>query len=165
MITSGACWFARIKLPSIEREETMKQELGLLVLLTALSSAHAQTLPTVEVFKSASCGCCSKWVAHLRSNGFKVNAHDVSDVNTERKRLGMPEWYSSCHTASVGGYVIEGHVPAEDIQRLLKEKHKGVGIAVPSMPPGSPGMESPRPVSYETLLVQKDGSHRVYARH
>lgn len=143
----------------------MKEGLGLLVLLTAFNSVHAQTLPTVEVFKSASCGCCVKWAEHLKSNGFKVNAHDVPDVNVERKRLGMPDNISSCHTASVGGYVVEGHVPATDIQRLLKEKPKAVGIAVPAMPPGSPGMESPRPVSYETLLVQKNGSHKVYARH
>ncbi len=144
----------------------MKEVLGLFLFLSAgASTALAQTYPVVEVFKSPTCGCCSKWVEHLRSNGFKVNAHDVSDVNAERKRLGMPEQYSSCHTASVGGYVVEGHVPAADIQRLLKGKAKAIGISVPSMPPGSPGMESPQPVSYETLLVQKDGSHRVYARH
>lgn len=144
----------------------MKQALGLLLLLSAgASTTLAQTYPPVEVFKSPTCGCCSKWVEHLRSNGFTVNAHDVSDVNTERKRLGMPERYSSCHTASVGGYVVEGHVPAADIQRLLKEKPKAIGISVPSMPLGSPGMESPRPVSYETLLVGKDERHKVYARH
>lgn len=144
----------------------MKKALGVFLFLSAMASAAlAQTYPVVEVFKSPTCGCCSKWVDHLKSQGFKVNAHDVSDVNAERKRLGMPERYSSCHTASVGGYVVEGHVPAADIQRLLKEKPKAVGIAVPSMPPGSPGMESPRPVSYETLLVQKDGSHQVFAKH
>ncbi|MCR6665676.1 MAG: DUF411 domain-containing protein [Methyloversatilis sp.] len=144
----------------------MKQALGLFLLLSAgASTTLAQTYPPVEVFKSPTCGCCSKWVEHLRSNGFTVNAHDVSDVNTERKRLGMPERYSSCHTASVGGYVVEGHVPAADIQRLLKEKPKAIGISVPSMPLGSPGMESPRPVSYETLLVGKDERHKVYARH
>ena len=144
----------------------MKQALGLFLLLSAgASTTLAQTYPPVEVFKSPTCRCCSKWVEHLRSNGFTVNAHDVSDVNTERKRLGMPERYSSCHTASVGGYVVEGHVPAADIQRLLKEKPKAIGISVPSMPLGSPGMESPRPVSYETLLVGKDERHKVYARH
>lgn len=144
----------------------MKKVLGLFLFLSAAAStALAQTYPVVEVFKSPTCGCCSKWVDHLKSQGFKVNAHDVADVNAERKRLGMPERYSSCHTASVGGYVVEGHVPAADIQRLLKEKPKAVGIAVPSMPPGSPGMESPRPVNYETLLVQKDGSNRVFAKH
>lgn len=144
----------------------MKKALGLFLLLSASASTTlAQTYPPVEVFKSPTCGCCSKWVEHLRSNGFTVNAHDVSDVNTERKRLGMPERYSSCHTASVGGYVVEGHVPAADIQRLLKEKPKAIGISVPSMPLGSPGMESPRPVSYETLLVGKDERHKVYARH
>ncbi len=142
----------------------MKKVLGLF-LFAATSTVLAQTYPVVEVFKSPTCGCCSKWVEHLRSNGFKVNSYDVSDVNIERKRLGMPERFSSCHTASVAGSVVEGHVPAADIQRLLKEKPKAVGIAVPSMPPGSPGMESPKPVSYETLLVQKDGSNQVFAKH
>lgn len=144
----------------------MKKALGLVLFLSAATGTTlAQTYPVVEVFKSPTCGCCGKWVEHLRSNGFKVNARDVTDVNAERKRLGMPDRYSSCHTASVGGYLVEGHVPATDIQRLLKEKPKAVGIAVPAMPPGSPGMESPKPVSYETLLVQKDGSNQVFARH
>lgn len=144
----------------------MKKALGLFLLLSASASTTlAQTYPPVEVFKSPTCRCCSKWVEHLKSNGFRVNAHDISDVYVERKRLGMPDSFSSCHTASVGGYVVEGHIPATDIQRLLKGRPKAVGIAVPAMPPGSPGMESPRPVSYETLLVQKDGSHKVYARH
>lgn len=144
----------------------MKKAFGLFIFLSATTGlALAQTYPVVEVYKSPTCGCCSKWVEHLKSNGFKVNAHDVADVNAERKRLGMPDSFSSCHTASVGGYVVEGHTPATDIQRLLKERPKAVGIAVPAMPPGSPGMESSRPVSYETLLVHKDGSHKVYARH
>lgn len=144
----------------------MKKTLSLFLFLSAATAPIlAQTLPVVEVFKSPTCRCCTKWVEHLKSHGFTVNAHNVADVNAERKRLGMPDRFSACHTASVGGYVVEGHVPAIDIQRLLKEKPKAVGIAVPSMPPGSPGMESPRPVSYETLLVQQDDSHQVFARH
>lgn len=134
----------------------------LLALLTAMGHAWAQS---VEVFKSPDCGCCGKWVEHLRSNGFQVRTHDVNDIPAARKRLGMPDRLGSCHTAKVGGYVIEGHVPAADIQRLLKEKPKALGLAVPSMPPGSPGMESSRPVSYATLLVKQDGDTSVFAKH
>ncbi|MEK7737402.1 MAG: DUF411 domain-containing protein [Pseudomonadota bacterium] len=125
----------------------------------------ASALPTVDVYKSASCGCCGKWVEHLRQNGFEVKTHDVGDVSGKRKNLGMPERFGSCHTAKVGAYVIEGHVPAQDIRRLLKEQPKALGLAVPSMPPGSPGMESPSPVAYDTLLVQKNDSASVFARH
>jgi hypothetical protein len=89
----------------------------------------------------------------------------MNDVPAARKKLGMPDRLGSCHTARIGDYVIEGHVPAADIQRLLKEKTKALGLAVPSMPPGSPGMETAKPVPYETLLVQADGSTRVFAKH
>lgn len=125
----------------------------------------AAPLPIVDVYKSALCGCCSKWVEHLQANGFAVRSHDVEDVPAERRRLGMPDQYGSCHTAKVGNYLVEGHVPAADIKRLLAEKPKARGLAVPSMPPGSPGMESPQPVPYEVLLVQPDGGAQVYARH
>lgn len=135
-----------------------------LVLLSA-ATAFAQSAPKVEVFKSASCGCCGAWVEHLRQNGFQVIAHDVGDVPAERRKLGMPDRLGSCHSAKVGGYVIEGHVPAADIRRLLKEKPKALGLAVPSMPPGSPGMEGPRAIPYDTLLVARDGTTRVFASH
>ena len=98
----------------------------------------------------------------MRQNGFQVIAHDVGDVSAERKRLGMPDRLGSCHTAKVGGYVIEGHVPAADIRRLLKEKPKALGLSVPGMPAGSPGMEGPRPIPYQVLLVERGGRHRVY---
>lgn len=137
----------------------------LLVLALGPGAAWGQSGAQVEVFKSPTCGCCGKWVEHLRENGFAVQAHDVGDVPGERRRLGMPERFGSCHTAKVGGYLIEGHVPAADIARLLKEKPKALGLAVPSMPPGSPGMESPRPIPYQTLLVGADGSSRVFASH
>lgn len=129
------------------------------------SLAHAQVAPRVEVFKSATCGCCGAWVDHLRKNGFEVKTHDVSDVPAERNKLGMPDRLGSCHTAKVGGYVVEGHVPAADIHRLLKEKPRALGLAVPAMPPGSPGMESSRPIAYDTLLVGRDGTTRVFANH
>lgn len=135
-----------------------------LVLLSA-PSAFAQGAPKVEVFKSPSCGCCGGWVEHMRQNGFQVSTHDVADVPAERKKLGMPERLGSCHSAKVAGYVIEGHVPATDIRRLLKEKPKAIGLAVPGMVPGSPGMEAPKPMPYDTLLVARDGTTRVFANH
>lgn len=137
----------------------------LLALLVSAGSVWAQAATQVEVFKSPYCGCCGGWVEHLRKNGFQVQTHDVNDVPAARKKLGMPDQLGSCHTAKVGGYIVEGHVPASDIQRLLKEKPKALGLAVPSMPPGSPGMESAKPVPYDTLLVQSDGTTRVFAHH
>jgi hypothetical protein len=137
----------------------------LLVFLVSTGTAWAQAATQVEVFKSPSCGCCGKWLEHLQQNGFQVSIREVNDVPAARKKLGMPDQLGSCHTARVGDYVIEGHVPAADIQRLLKEKPQVLGLAVPAMPPGSPGMETAKPVPYETLLVQADGSTRVFARH
>lgn len=139
-----------------------------IVLLGALmlnATALAIDLPKVETYKSATCGCCNRWVDHMRQQGFDVAAHDVADVNVERRRLGMPDGVSGCHTAVVGGYVIEGHVPAADIKRLLAEKPKALGLAVPDMPKGSPGMESPNPVAYAVLLVQPNGTVRTFATH
>jgi hypothetical protein len=136
----------------------------LLISLLGASAAMAQAT-VVEVFKSPYCGCCGKWVEHLRQSGFEVKANDVEDVPAVRQKLGMPDRLGSCHTAKIGGYVVEGHVPAADIQRLLKEKPKALGLSVPSMPPGSPGMESSKPMPYQTLLVQSDGSTRVFAQH
>lgn len=137
----------------------------LLALLVGAGSAWAQSATQVEVFKSPYCGCCEKWIEHMQKNGFKVNAHNVNDVPAARKSLGMPDRVGSCHTAKVGGYLIEGHVPAADTQRLLKEKPKAVGLAAPGMPQGSPGMETATAVPYETLLVQADGSTTIFAKH
>lgn len=130
-----------------------------------LASFGATAGPLVTVAKSATCGCCGKWVEHLKQNGFEVDVKLVDDVWAEHVRSGMPDKVASCHTARVAGYVIEGHVPAQDIRKLLATRPKALGIAVPSMPPGSPGMETTKPVSYETLLVAADGSTRVFAQH
>lgn len=119
----------------------------------------------VEVYKSAQCGCCKAWAEHLQKNGFTVISHDVDDVPATRKQLGMPSRFGSCHTAKVGQYLIEGHVPAADIKKLLKKQPKAIGLAVPSMPPGSPGMESERSIPYDTLLIGADGNAKVFARH
>ena len=134
-------------------------------LVLSAAEGSEQALPIVEVYKSAQCGCCKFWAEHLEKNGFKVILHDVDDIPAARKKLGMPDQYGSCHVARVGQYLIEGHVPAADIKRLLKERPNAIGLAVPAMPPGSPGMESDAPVPYDTLLVGKDGKVKVFARH
>lgn len=139
--------------------------LATLLMLGATAVVPAHAAETIDVYKSPYCGCCGKWVEHMSKAGFSVKTHEVTDVPGTRKSLGMPEKLASCHTAKVGKYLIEGHVPAADIKRLLKEKPKALGLAVPSMPPGSPGMDIPNSPPYETLLVQADGSTRVFAKH
>lgn len=123
-------------------------------------------LPVAEevvVYKSPTCGCCSKWVDHLRSAGFQATGRDVGDLDAVKDRLGVPAALRSCHTGVVAGYVVEGHVPADLVKRLLRERPAGVGLAVPGMPLGSPGMEAPRSERYDIFLFQRDGSSRVYA--
>ena len=128
-------------------------------------STDSAALPVVDVYKSAQCGCCKDWAEHLQKNGFTVILHDVDDVPAARKKLGMPNQFGSCHTAKTGQYLVEGHVPAADIKRLLKERPKAIGLAVPSIPPGSPGMEGEHSVSYDTLLVGKGGNAKVFVHH
>ncbi|WP_353152432.1 DUF411 domain-containing protein [Herminiimonas fonticola] len=122
--------------------------------------------PVIEVYKTPTCGCCTDWLDHLRANGFKVNAHNVQDTAPYRAKFGVPASFGSCHTGMVGGYALEGHVPASDIKRLLAEKPKAAGLAVPGMPMGSPGMEVPgQPAdAYDVLLFQANGKYKVY-RH
>jgi hypothetical protein len=128
--------------------------------------ARAAAAPLVEVWKSPTCGCCGQWVAHLEQHGFRVRVHEVQGPAEHRERLGMPSAWGSCHTAVVQGYVIEGHVPAREIHRLLQEKPAALGLAVPGMPVGSPGMEmGDRRDPYDVLLVLRDGQARVYQRY
>jgi hypothetical protein len=134
--------------------------------VAALASAPALAdPPTVKVFKSATCDCCARWVEHLRAHGFVVEVTDASDVDRVKREHHVPVQASACHTALVGGYFVEGHVPAEDVERLLKEKPRIAGIAVPGMPIGSPGMEGPDPEPYDTLAVGTDGKATVFAAH
>ncbi|WP_022955362.1 DUF411 domain-containing protein [Perlucidibaca piscinae] len=120
---------------------------------------------TIVVHKSPTCGCCGKWVDHLKAEGFAVEVHDEEDMNAVKSRLGIPARLVSCHTATVGGYLIEGHVAAADIKRLLQEKPKAQGLAVPGMPVGSPGMEvGDQRMPYETLLFNGEEA-TIYARH
>ena len=142
-------------------------------LLGSLVSASAPTLgeasapkPHITVFKDPNCGCCKSWVEHLRKHGFDVAVRDTSDLSGAKRTGRVPEQLRSCHTAFVNGYVVEGHVPAADIQRMLQEKPKVMGLAVAGMPAGSPGMEmGSRIDTYEVIAFNRDGTTRVYARH
>lgn len=120
-------------------------------------------MPAIVVYKTPTCGCCSGWVEHLRQAGFTVDARDVRDLMTVKRDAGVPVAMSSCHTAIVDGYVVEGHVPAEHIARMLAERPAIAGIAVPGMPIGSPGMEGPNPEPYQVLTFSHDGSTGVFA--
>lgn len=121
--------------------------------------------PVIEVFKSEYCGCCAAWIEHLKANGFTTRVKNVENPSDYRERAGIPDELGSCHTGMVQGYAIEGHVPAGDIKRLLAEKPKAKGLAVPGMPLGSPGMEGPRKDPYDVLLVQQDGKTRVFKHY
>lgn len=142
----------------------------ILAAFAALPLVHAipsmAAAPSVLVYKNPSCGCCSGWADHLRSAGFRVTTQDVADTAPERARLGMPEKFSGCHTATVDGYVIEGHVPAADVRRLLAMRPAAVGLAVVGMPVGSPGMEMGGRIDpYEVLLVDRNGRASVFSNY
>ncbi|MCG6942197.1 MAG: DUF411 domain-containing protein [Thiohalocapsa sp.] len=141
--------------------------LGLLLAVPLLATAApaAESEPTVTVYKSPTCGCCTKWIAHLEAQGFDVQPVDVTDLQQIKSRAGIAPAQASCHTARVADYVIEGHVPAGDIRRLLAEHPDARGLTVPGMPQGAPGMDVPTPQHYQVLLIGKDGSTSVFAEH
>jgi hypothetical protein len=126
--------------------------------------AAADTLPEVMVHRDPSCGCCGAWVEHLKRTGFPVRIAETGNLNAVKQRLGVPADLISCHTAEVGGYVIEGHVPAGAIQRLLAQKPQATGLAVPGMPIGAPGMEGEPLETYEIVLFGPQG-RRTFARY
>lgn len=143
------------------------------MLLVMPSSSTAQqaktnaTRPLLSVYKTPTCGCCAKWVDHMRANGFDAKVHDLQDVTPIRTKLGVPSQLASCHTAQVGRYVIEGHIPAESVHRLLKERPTTVvGLVVPGMPMGSPGMEVPGGYKqpYLVLTLDKQGHTTVFEK-
>lgn len=143
--------------------------LGLaLALLWAAPAAADSSTPPIEVWKSATCECCVNWVKHLEANGFevKVNGANSGTLAALKRQAGIPDKLASCHTAKIDGYVVEGHVPGPDIKRLVAERPEAIGLAVPGMPIGSPGMEQGAVTEpYDVLLVKKDGTTEVFAKH
>ena len=135
----------------------------------AATKAPAQpALPSMIVYKSASCGCCAAWVEHVKKAGFTVRVVDTEDLASVKRDMGIPARLQSCHTVVVGSYLVEGHVPANDVKRLLAQKPAVRGLAVPGMPVGSPGMEQGEPKDYdryEVVAFTKDGGTSVFARH
>ena len=157
---------SRRNFKSTTMEGSMKRRtfLGIAVAVTFAGNrvAMAAAAPNVEVYKSPTCGCCGEWVKHMRANGFPVTINDVPDADAFRAKAGVPAALAACHTALVDGYVVEGHVPAADVRKLLVERPKALGLAVPGMPASAPGMDSSRPSPYQVLLIQADGATRVY---
>jgi hypothetical protein len=135
--------------------------------LAAPFAASTQQKPTaMTVFKTATCGCCNKWVDHMKAAGFEADVRDVEDIDAVKAKLGVRPELSSCHTTQVGGYIVEGHVPADAVRRLLKERPQIAGLAVPGMPAGSPGMEVPsgHRDAYAIVAFERSGQSRVYER-
>lgn len=138
---------------------------GAMLALGAVPGALAErALPPVTVYKNPTCGCCGEWVKHMQAGGFRVETHEVADVTPFRRKYGVPDALSSCHTAIVAGYAIEGHVPAADVKRLLREGFRAKGLAVPGMVAGSPGMEQGTPKPYATIVFDERGS-KVFEQH
>jgi hypothetical protein len=157
---------------TMERRGFLARMAGLAVISVTGSRLWAQlpvgTGPTViTVYKSSTCGCCSKWVDHIRANGFSPVVHDHEEMEALKDEMGVPAGVRSCHTGIVDKYLIEGHVPASDIHRLLAERPRAAGLAVPEMPPLTPGMapEGVKPKDFEVVSFQSDGTTRVFARH
>ncbi|MDL5034682.1 DUF411 domain-containing protein [Pelomonas sp. APW6] len=152
ILSGGAAW-------------ALAATLGLPRIARSAPATPAAPGPQIQIWKGPACGCCKDWIRHLETQGFRVAAVHDSGNTEARQRLGIDLRYGSCHTAWVGGYAIEGHVPAREILRLLRERPKAIGLAVPAMPLGSPGMdgpEYPRKDPYDVLLIAPDGSARVY---
>ncbi|MDI1327742.1 MAG: DUF411 domain-containing protein [Brevundimonas sp.] len=140
---------------------------GLLVGMGGTACAQTRPARNLTVFKTPTCACCDGWIAHMRESGFTTTITVLPDLQSVRSSRGMPDALASCHTGVIDGYVVEGHVPAQDVIRLLAERPRAVGLAVPAMPLGSPGMETPQGHKdpYDTLLVLASGATRVFARH
>ena len=136
-----------------------------LSVVTAAAPTGAPKKPTITVYKDPSCGCCKNWIEHLIKHGYRVDAKDSPDMAQIKNTLGIPGDLKSCHTAVVGDYLIEGHVPAADIDRLLATKPRVKGLAVPGMPMGSPGMEGPAKQHYQVLAFDRTGKAKVFASY
>lgn len=132
------------------------------LLWLATTAAVAAGLPEAIVYKSPTCGCCKSWVAHMEASGFAVKVVDVRDIDAVKRQFGVPVQLASCHTALIGGYVVEGHVPASAVKRLLQEKPAALGLTAPGMPIGSPGMEGPNPEPFAVQRFDERGRTSVY---
>jgi hypothetical protein len=152
--------------------KTRREVLGLTtgLLGTCLAGAAAASLGAaaddndIEIWKTPTCGCCKLWVDHMRANGFRPRTHDVADVSPYKRKHGVLPFLESCHTGVVAGYAIEGHVPADVVRQLLKQRPPVLGLAVPGMPMGSPGMEGSRKDKYDVVAFDKNGKTSVFAR-
>ena len=154
----SACDQADFPTDSLHATETVK--------VAEASSVSNEVGRTITIYKSATCGCCVKWADHLEENAFRVVLHDVGELGKIKRKYSVPADMRSCHTATIGEYVLEGHVPASDIEELLRRRLPQRLLAVPGMPLGSPGMEHPNASTlYESLLVAEDVSVTVFARH
>ena len=150
---------------SFSRREFLARGAAAAATASAIPSLlSAQAAPAMMVYKYPNCGCCKTWVTLMRNAGFEISARDTADMPAIKQRYKVPEALGSCHTALVGGYVVEGHVPADLITRLLKEKPKVLGLAVPGMPIGSPGMEGGTKEAYDVLTFDAAGKTTVFAR-
>jgi hypothetical protein len=134
------------------------------VTATAPAAPAAVQRPAVVVYKNPSCTCCTKWIEHMERAGFQVTAHDVDNVGPIKRQHGVPQPLESCHTAIVGDYIVEGHVPADVVDRMLRERPAIAGIAVAGMPTGAPGMEGPNPQRYDVMAFLREGGWSVYER-
>ena len=148
----------------------MKSLIVLMALALAAPVSYAQQKPAAGkphllVYKSPTCGCCAKWVDYMQANGFTAAVTNMPDVTPVKVTHKLPQRLASCHTTLINGYVIEGHVPVEDVRRLLKEKPAIVGLAAPGMPAGSPGMDVPNSPAFDVIAFDKDGRTRVFATH
>jgi hypothetical protein len=150
----------------------MRLAIALVTAAVSMSGAYAAQRqapqgPMVEVYKSPTCGCCANWVKHLQANGFTTRVTDIENLSEIKTRNNVPDPAQSCHTATVDGYVLEGHVPAADVRRLLKERPAVLGLAVPGMPIGSPGMEVPnvKPQPYNVMSFDRRGQLKIYSSH
>jgi hypothetical protein len=154
----------------VSRRSFLRQTAGIAAAVAAarrvMAASSASPTP-ITVYKSSTCECCAKWVDHLRTNGFQPQVHDEEDMNAIKDEMGVPKGVRSCHTALVGKYLIEGHVPADDIHRLVTDHPAVAGLAVPGMPSSTPGMAMPgAPVEpYEVVSFTRAGTTAVYARH
>ena len=154
---------------SSSRRDFLQKVAGLFVVApVALAAANAEprsnrSAVALTVYKDPECGCCKEWVKHMQKAGFTVTATDTRDMNAIKVKYGVPSALASCHTALVGGYIVEGHAPADVVQKMLAEKPSARGIAVPGMPMGSPGMEGPTKDKYNVMLFDRLGKATVYA--